>query len=100
MEMGQRMGQDEAGKGVRGLLRILYLRLRNLDFKYTDYQLKNFKVNSDMMKSVLLGFCLIWFTITLIAMCRMDCLRGKEAGTLMNLLLSRKEIGVFKLEGI
>lgn len=33
VETGKRMGQDEAG-GVMGLMRVLYIRLRNLDTKY------------------------------------------------------------------
>lgn len=33
MEIGKRMGQDEAG-GVMGLMRVLYIRLRKLNTKY------------------------------------------------------------------
>lgn len=66
MEIRRRMGQDEAGEGVRGLLRVLYIRLRSLDFKYIDCQLKNFKLNRDMMKSVLLGFCFVLFCLQLL----------------------------------
>lgn len=60
---------------------------------YTDCQLKDFKLNSDLMKSMILGFVL-FLKIVLTAHLQNGTWNSSES------IVARKDMWVFKLEGM
>lgn len=69
---------------------------------YTDCQLEDFKLNSDLMKSMLLGFCFVFKDCSNSPPAEWTARAQKYKGTWNNSesIVVRKDLWVFKLEGM